>query len=88
MPYALAASILIFGPQNLLHLDLDNLQQSGIMPKTPTNKAPRIDEEHHKEAYKTKNLRQTLNILYSYHNNTDASEEPAMHYKHVRRIKA
>ena len=41
MPYALAASTLLSNPQNLLHLDLDNLQQSGIVPETPTNKAPR-----------------------------------------------
>lgn len=34
MPYTLAASILLVKPQNLLHLDLDNLQQSGIIPST------------------------------------------------------
>lgn len=30
MPYALPASILLTNPQKLLHLDLDNLQESGI----------------------------------------------------------
>ncbi len=34
MPYSLAASILLANPQNLLHLDIDNLQQSGIIPST------------------------------------------------------
>lgn len=38
MPYALAASILLTNPQNLLHLDLDNLQQSGITPSAPIDK--------------------------------------------------
>lgn len=32
MPYTLAATILLTSPRNLLHLDLDNLQQSGIIP--------------------------------------------------------
>lgn len=38
MPYALAASVLLTNPQKLQHLDLDNLQQSGIIP------SDRIDE--------------------------------------------
>lgn len=44
MPYALAASILLTNPQNLLHLHLDNLQQSGIIPSTHIDKDPEMDD--------------------------------------------
>lgn len=45
MPYALAASILLANPQALLHLDFDNLQQSGIIPSTHIDKLPdNLDE--------------------------------------------
>lgn len=40
MPYVLAASILFTNPWDLLHLDLDNLQQSGIIPSTHMNEEP------------------------------------------------
>lgn len=45
MPYALAASILLANPQALLHLDFDNLQQSGIIPSTQIDKFPGILDE-------------------------------------------
>lgn len=46
MPYALAASVLLANPQALLHLDLDNLQQSGIIPRTHINEEPQMHDEY------------------------------------------
>ena len=43
MPYSLAASILLANPQTLLHLDMDNLQQSGIIPSTHIEEVPNRD---------------------------------------------
>ena len=42
MPYALAASILLTNTQKLLHLDLDNLQQSGITSSIHVDENPKI----------------------------------------------
>lgn len=46
MPYALAASILLTKPQKLLHLDLDNLQQSGIIPSIPIDRVSETDDRY------------------------------------------
>ena len=44
MPYSLAASILLANPQALLHLDINNLQQSGIIPSTHIDEVPNSDD--------------------------------------------
>lgn len=77
MPYVLAASILLANPQNLLHLDLDNLQQSGIVPSTTDIDEDfdtddgyyKINDKIYDKMYEKKgNTYEILNLVLIYYN--------------------
>ncbi|KAL9130683.1 MAG: hypothetical protein Q9175_006961, partial [Cornicularia normoerica] len=90
MPYALATSILLANPQNILHLDLDNLQQSGIIPRSHIDKDLETDDERCKTKYAYSDIRTGFSLFDGYPNDTDALDESldGLAMKSVYRIRA
>ncbi|CAF9922724.1 hypothetical protein IMSHALPRED_005745 [Imshaugia aleurites] len=63
MPYTLAASILLTKPRNLLHLDLDNLHQSGKIPSTHLDWDSEMDDDYCWIYGQSTKINQVLNLV-------------------------